>query len=102
METALKIVLIGIGGTLAMDILAFLLNSLFKVKSLDYSLVGRWVGHFPKGRFFHPSILKARPISNELIIGWVAHYLIGISFAFLLVGIYGNGWLLNLHSFRHY
>lgn len=93
MEITIKTILIGIGGTFAMDVLAFVLHTFFNVKSLDYSLVGRWVGHFSKGKFFHNSILKAKPIANELIFGWIAHYLIGISFAFLLIGIYGGSWL---------
>ena len=48
---------------------------------------------FPKGKFVHRNILATKPVHGELAIGWAAHYLIGISFAFLLVLVYGNEWL---------
>ena len=77
-----------------MDLWSLLLRQ-FGIKSLDYSLLGRWVGHMAKGRFFHEKIFNSDPIKNELIIGWFSHYLIGISFAFLLIFIYGKKWLIN-------
>ena len=33
------------------------------------------------------------PVRNELLIGWTAHYLIGITFSFLLILVYGRDWL---------
>ncbi len=79
----LKTIAIGIGATLAIDIWVSLLK-LFKIKSLDYRYVGRWIGNFPKGKFFHNKIQDTPPIPHELIIGWTVHYLIGITFAFIL------------------
>jgi hypothetical protein len=37
--------------------------------------------------------MKAAPVRGEVILGWSAHFLIGISFAFLLVLVYGKEWL---------
>ncbi|MBK9096568.1 MAG: DUF2938 domain-containing protein [bacterium] len=88
----LKTLLIGIGATLAIDIWVSFLK-LFKIKSLDYKYVGRWVGNFPKGKFFHNKIQDAPQISHELFLGWTVHYLIGISFAFILIAVYGVSWL---------
>ena len=88
----LKTLAIGIGATLAIDIWTSLLK-LFKIKSLDYRFVGRWIGNFPKGKLFHNKIQNTPPVHNELIIGWTAHYLIGITFAFILVAFYGSSWL---------
>jgi Protein of unknown function (DUF2938) len=62
------------------------------VRSLDYRLFGRWIGHIPKGRFIHENVAKAPPVPGELIIGWSAHYLIGITFATLLLAIWGLEW----------
>ncbi|MEN7551653.1 DUF2938 domain-containing protein [Rapidithrix thailandica] len=93
METLIKTITIGIGATLTMDLWAIILKFLFNIKSLDYRFVGRWIGHFPKGKFFHESIAKAEPVMYELTIGWMAHYFIGISFALLLVGVFGESWL---------
>ena len=92
MNTTLQIITIGIGATITMDIWAYLL-SLFNIKSLDYRFVGRWLGYLTKGKFKHDKIFNTKPFPLELYIGWTAHYLIGITFAFLLVTIYGKDWL---------
>ncbi|TDQ23795.1 DUF2938 domain-containing protein [Tenacibaculum caenipelagi] len=92
MNHTLQIIIIGIGATLTMDIWASLL-SLFNIKSLDYRFVGRWLGHLTKGKLKHDKIFNTKPFPYELIIGWIAHYLIGITFTFLLVIIYGKDWL---------
>lgn len=88
----LKTLLVGIGATLAIDIWVSFLK-LFKIKSLDYRYVGRWVGNFSKGKFFHNKIQDSPPIPHELILGWTVHYLIGITFAFILIAVYGISWL---------
>lgn len=88
----LKTLAIGIGATLAIDLWVFVLK-IFKIKSLEYRYVGRWIGNFPKGKFFHNKIQDTLPIPHELIIGWTAHYLIGITFAFILIAVYGTAWL---------
>ncbi len=92
MHFILKTILIGIGATVAMDIWSFILK-LFNISSLDYRFLGRWIGHFPKGQFFHDKIFNATPVKGELILGYISHYLIGISFAFLLIIFYGKGWV---------
>lgn len=94
MNTIFKIVLIGIGGTITMDVYAFILK-LFKIKGLDYKFLGRWIGHLFKGRFNHNKIFDAVPIKYEQIIGQVSHYAIGITFAFLLVIVFEKKWLDN-------
>lgn len=92
MNAIVQTILIGIGATLTMDIYALVLKAL-GIKTLDYRFVGRWIGHLPKERFFHHKIFDSPPITGELMIGWVAHYLIGITFAFLLVAVHGKKWL---------
>jgi hypothetical protein len=94
MITILKIILIGVGATFAIDIWGFILN-LFNIKSLDYRYVGRWIAYFPKGKIVHENIMTTSPVPGELVIGWAAHYLIGITFAFLLIIFYGIEWLKN-------
>jgi hypothetical protein len=94
MVTILKIFLIGIGATLLVDIWVYILG-LLKIKSLDYRYVGRWIANFPSGKFYHNNIMNAQPVKGELFLGWTAHYLIGTTFAFLLVVLYGEPWLEN-------
>jgi hypothetical protein len=88
----LQIVFMGVGATLLVDAWSLVLR-LFKVTSLDYRYVGRWVAHFPRGQFVHDNILSTKPVRGELVIGWASHYLIGVTFAFLLVWVYGIEWL---------
>lgn len=88
----LKIIMVGITGTLLVDVWTFLL-SLFKIKSLDYRYVGRWIAYFTRGKFHHNNIMSTPAVPGEVLIGWTSHYLIGVSFAFLLILIYGNTWL---------
>ena len=92
MITILKIVFIGIGATFIVDIWSFIL-CLFKITSLDYRYVGRWIAHFPRCKFVHKNILMTTPVHGEMVIGWAAHYLIGITFAFLLILFCGKEWL---------
>lgn len=92
MEIIIKTVLVGVGATLMMDIWAFILRC-FHIKSLDYRFVGRWIGYFFKGKFYHDKIVDSKPVKNEVLLGWVAHYSIGIVFSFLLVLIFGVQWL---------
>jgi hypothetical protein len=83
---------IGVGATLFMDVWAVLQNRLLRTRSLDYALLGRWLGHLVLGTFRHEGIARAQQITAERAIGWAAHYLIGISFAALLLGIWGVRW----------
>jgi hypothetical protein len=94
-NTLSSIILIGIGATAITDIWGFARKPLLGVPSPDYGLVGRWFGHMLRGQFFHASIAAAAPVHGERVGGWVAHYLIGIAYAALLVAIGGSEWLQN-------
>lgn len=90
-EFALRTVAIGVGATLVMDAWAFLLRRL-GVPSLDFALLGRWIGHLPEGRWVHESIARAAPVRGEALIGWGAHYAIGITFSALMLSTFGLRW----------
>jgi hypothetical protein len=85
-------IVIGIGGAAFMDAWALLARTAFHIQGLDYALLGRWIGHVPRGRFIHERIAAADPIPGERALGWVAHYAIGIAFAVPLVAIWGIAW----------
>lgn len=91
-EFLVRAVLIGVGATLLIDLWAALLKRLFAVSSMNWAMVGRWIGHFPRGRFVHDSIGKASPVPGELALGWIAHYVIGIGFAVVLLALRGLEW----------
>jgi hypothetical protein len=84
-------VLLGAGATLTMDLWAAVLRR-FGVPSLNFAFLGRWLGHLPEGRWIHARIAEAAPIRGELLIGWGAHYAIGVSFAALLLAVFGLEW----------
>lgn len=94
MYYVLKIIVIGVGATLTVDVWTYFLG-LFNIKSLDYRFVGRWISNFPMGKVFHKNIMQTEPVKGELFIGWLAHYLIGINFAILLFLFYGKEWIDN-------
>jgi len=93
MEIAICAVLIGIGATALIDLWALLLRRAFGVASLDYALAGRWLGHMPAGRFTHASIAAAPGIRGERLMGWGAHYAIGVLFAAMLLAACGLDWI---------
>jgi len=90
-EFMLRTVLIGAGATGVMDAWALLLRQ-FGVPSLNFALLGRWIGHIPQGRWAHESIARATPVRGELLLGWSAHYSIGVAFSALLLATFGLKW----------
>lgn len=86
-------VVLGVGAVLIMDIWNLFLQRAFKISSLNFCLVGRWLSHMLTGTFTHASIAAARKRPVECAIGWTAHYLIGITFAVMLVLLTSGSWL---------
>ncbi len=82
----------GIAGSAAIDAWALFLRRTFHISSLDYRLLGRWIGNFRRGTFFHQRIAAAAPVRGELVLGWLAHYSIGIGFAAVLLLLAGDDW----------
>lgn len=91
LELVVRAIVIGVGATLLMDGWAFVLRRM-GVPSLDFALLGRWLGHLAHGRVAHPRIASATPVRGERMLGWVAHYTIGVSFAALLLLAAGLAW----------
>jgi len=91
MEVAIRVVLIGVGATAVMDLWLIALKKV-GVPTLNFSFLGRWVGHVFRGTWFHDSMAKTLPIKGEYLFGWLAHYAIGIGFAGLLVSMVGITW----------
>ena len=85
-------VLTGTGATAVMDIWSIARTRLLGVPPFDYGLVGRWLAYLARGRFRHDRIAASPPVPGERVIGWSAHYLIGIAFAALLLAIWGLDW----------
>lgn len=87
--------LIGLGATLLIDHWALLLKQRFNIPSLRYCLLGRRLLHMPSGIILHDSIGAAGPKRHECPMGWVAHYLVGTTFAVLFVFVARHNWLTS-------
>ena len=85
-------ILIGAGATGFLDLWSAARARFFGAATPDYSLVGRWLVHATRGRLFHDAIAKSAPVKGERLIGWGAHYLIGIAFAAALLIGWGPAW----------
>ena len=90
-DIATRVLLIGIGATATMDAWLALMKRL-KRPTLDFALVGRWVGHVAHGRWRHDAIAQAAPVRGERALGWALHYATGIAFAGVLVALAGPAW----------
>lgn len=95
MESQINVILTGIGATALMDLWTIVRNKALGTAMPNYALVGRWIAHMPWGRIRHASIAKSAPRRGERVIGWAAHYFIGIAFAGLLAAIAGQAWFRN-------
>ncbi len=86
-------ILIGLGATLTTDLWALFLKHFFRITAPNYCLVGRWFRYMREGLFWHSNITSAPQKSAECIVGWIAHYLIGITFAIAFIALFGPNWL---------
>ena len=96
MDTAdiiLRAALVGIGGTIVLDLYAFLMQRMFGGPPTNWKMVGRWLGHMSKCEFVQTNIGQAEPVPGEHALGWTFHYVIGIAYGLVLVAIWGAGWL---------
>ncbi|KAB8052061.1 DUF2938 family protein [Janthinobacterium rivuli] len=84
---------IGVGATAVMDVWAVALKRYWCIPSLNLAMVGRWLGHLPRGTFTHVNIAQAAPVRDEAVLGWTAHYLIGVLFAAVLLALVGDQWV---------
>lgn len=90
-ETGVAAVGIGIGATAVMDVWLLALKRA-GVPTQNFAMLGRWIGHLPQQRI-HSALAKAAPVKGEAIIGWSAHYAIGIAFAAIMVAVNGQSWI---------
>jgi len=85
-------ILIGAGATFFLDLWSAARARFSGTAMPDYGLVGRWLAHMTRGQLVHDAIAKSAPVEGERLIGWIAHYLIGIAFAAALLAGWGAEW----------
>lgn len=85
--------IVGAGATAVMDLWGIARKPLIGVPPPNYGLVGRWIVGMARGKFRHDSIAASPAVRFENLIGWSAHYLIGIAFAAVLLSVCGLEWI---------
>jgi len=93
MDYVVCAILIGVGATAVIDAWALGRKWLLGIAPPDYGLVGRWLIYLAHGRFRNDSIPASPRARGERVIGWTAHYFIGIAFASVLLAIWGIDWV---------
>ncbi|MDD1015121.1 DUF2938 domain-containing protein [Pseudomonas rubra] len=92
LEAIVLALLIGLTATALADLWSLFQQRVLGMAGANWALVGRWIGHMPRGQFIHHSIAKAPALAGERLIGWSAHYVIGVMFAGLLLAVCGVAW----------
>jgi hypothetical protein len=90
----LQALCLGIGATVIMDIWLLILK-IFKIPTLNFAFLGRWIGWIFQAKFIHQSIAQSSQIKGEYLLGWIAHYSVGVIFALSFLFIVGSDWLIH-------
>lgn len=93
LELVIRGLVMGVAAAALMDAWGLLLRRGFGIPTLDYAMLGRWIGHLAHGRLAHQRIAAAEKIPGERPLGWLAHYAIGVAFAVLLLLVVGLDWV---------
>src|SRR5258708_22868205 len=80
-----EIVVSGLVGSVFIDVWQQGLRLMAGLPASNWGLVGRWFVAAGGGRFFHDSIAKAPAHPNEVAIGWIGHYAVGILYGLVYV-----------------
>jgi hypothetical protein len=88
------IISIAIIATLLTDLWNLFLKHGFNIQSLNFCFLGRWILYMPDGIFRHNSIKATPPKSFECVIGWIAHYSIGVVLTLLFIILAPVNWII--------
>ena len=84
-------VLMGVAGTVTMDVLASVSRKLGLAMGAKGQWVGRWYLGIAQGRFVHADITTVPEQPGETRVALVGHYIIGITLA--LFYVFGTAWM---------
>ncbi|MCY1705923.1 DUF2938 domain-containing protein [Pannonibacter sp. SL95] len=84
---------VGIGATLVLDLWILFSGTFLGMRGASNAILGRWFAHLADGTFQHSTIMQAPEFANEVIIGWLGHYMVGILFAGLFLAVMGLDWV---------
>jgi len=76
------ILLAGVIACLAMDAWQQILKRITGIPATNWAMVGRWfVLTLKRGTMYHPTIDNEPSATNELLLGWIVHYCVGMLYA---------------------
>ena len=84
-------ILLGIGGTVAMDLWALIIARLGIAPFPNWAGPGRWVAHWP--RVFHADFQALAVSPFDPALGWMLHYGVGVLYGVIWIAIGGSSWL---------
>jgi Protein of unknown function (DUF2938) len=85
--------LLGLGANLLFDLWQRGLALATGQPAPNWAPIGRWFRHLGEGKVFHEDIGKAKPYEHELAVGWIGHYVVGITYGVIFALIVGPEWL---------
>jgi len=85
MEFIVQGVLIGVSGTIAMDLLNRLVARFGVISKIDVGTIGRMAAGWARGRFRYRHPGELVPVPREVFLGYITHYAIGVGLAIPLV-----------------
>ena len=86
------IFLIGVAACVIFDLWQILFAKITGIPPSNWAITGRWcIGALTKGRFYAPNIEQIAPRPRELAVGWLLHYAVAISYAFIFWGLVSFG-----------
>lgn len=81
----------GLVGTLAMDAIKYIGHKLHLIGGVRMDMLGRWSLGMLRGRFVYADIHDAPGFPNEVVAGWLFHYLTGglvaIAYPLMLIAL---------------
>jgi len=87
--------IVGIAATLTLDLAQQLMKLVLGWPATNWAIIGRWAAGVAQGQFVNHAIGSSPQVYNELTIGWLVHYGVGIAYGaiylFLAYVILGTG-----------
>jgi hypothetical protein len=81
MDLVVTGIVAGVLGTIAMDLLNHLVARTGLILRIDVRMIGRMSAGWARGRFRYRHPTEMVQVSNELLLGYITHYAIGMGLA---------------------
>ena len=89
MDLIAKGIVAGVLGTVVMDALNHLFARLGIILKIEVGIIGRMAAGWLRGRFRYSHPDEMKPVANELLLGYIAHYAIGVGLSVPFVIAWG-------------